>query len=247
MKKLISILVVLQLFSCDQSTDNNDNQTAAALAFLATQNSTTSCLSTSSDTTTFSGVTRTAYSISGTCSTDLGASFTADSLTTTGGTIVAGSTTGRMATSSGSDDEMNVEITYTLNDSSGSITVLTNGSASGATMSGGTGFYITPSNVAAISNTGSTSTLPSSPSSTVGTTYTLCLEVHNESGIHVFGWSKACSSLTTAERGSYEFEIEGFTSTFSDKAVGFVLQNATISSFTISTGAIGTAGRLLQP
>jgi hypothetical protein len=71
------------------------------------------------------------------------------------------------------------------------------------------------------------------------------LEVHEEgSGAHIFGWSKACSSLTTANLGSYEFDQENVVGTISDRKVGFVLNNAVLTKIIVSSGKIGTSGSL---
>lgn len=244
--KIIILFLAFTIFSCVEDDNKNDKTAAAALLFLSSQNS-SGCLSMANST--LNSVNRSTYSVTGSdCSTDLGQSFTAANLTVANNKITANSSQGSFAIASGGSKPINIEITYTLQ-SGGSIDVLANGTTNGASITSATGFRISESTIVAIASSGTTSTMTGTvPSSTAGTSKTLCLEIHAEgSGAHVFGWDKACANLTTSERGSYPFELEDLTTTQAGSGIGFQLKNASISSFTISNGKFGTAGRLLQP
>ena len=139
-----------------------------------------------------------------------------------------------------------MEVTYTLTSTTSTLDVIALGGGSGTSLTG-PGFRISTGDVKYLTTAGTASAFGTgtTPQSPVGTSKTLCLEVHEEgSGAHIFGWSKACSSLTTANLGSYEFDQENVVGTISDRKVGFVLNNAVLTKIIVSSGKIGTSGSL---
>lgn len=143
--------------------------------------------------------------------------------------------------STGGEKKASVQITYILSASDSTIDVILPSTTS---LSGPT-FQITPGEIKKKSALGSTSSLAGKAgtwSSSVSQEKTLCLEVHNENGAHVFGWEGNCSAVA---RGSYGFEeesVSGFD--FSGDRIGLRINKATIKSLNIYSTNIGTAGSI---
>lgn len=148
---------------------------------------------------------------------------------------------------SGGENKVNVEVTYTLNSSSSVFQVYMLSSASGASMTGPS-FKITPTSIVPVDNAGADGTMTSGGAITspVGTQKTMCLEMHSESGAHFIGWNKPCSNLTSSDKGTYEIEKDGFTTTTPGNNIGFLLNGVTLTKF-IVTSKLGTSARMLEP
>jgi hypothetical protein len=146
---------------------------------------------------------------------------------------------------SSGEKKVNIEVTFQINTDAGYIDVIGNATASG-TKPVGPGFRIKTTTISAINNSGVESALTGSipkPERNVQRTY--CLEIHEENGAHVFGWSKACNALSEAERGVYEFELKTLSTTNPGSKVGFILNNSSLRRMVIS-GKIGTVGSVLS-
>ncbi len=252
-KIIISVVLSVTLFySCSELNKKKEDNNAplAAAAFLALQQQSGNCVS-SAPVAAIDGANRTKFSVvKDGCGTSPGATITADSgVSFSGGSFVAGATEGKFAPSGSyaTSGPVNIEIVYTITAADGEIDVIGNAAVNGAVATG-PAFRITTTTIVPVSNTGAVGSLEKTvPTSSVNSEKTLCLEIHREgAGAHVFGWSKACSSLTLADRGAYEFEREDFSTAHPGGGVGFRLKNAKIKEFTITQGKIGSAGKLLE-
>ena len=237
------ILLTVSIFGgCAEKSGSNSNSTALT-ALLSIQNG---CNTTATTESSIGSTSRTQYDFSVCNNPSALTGFTVENITSG----LTGTSNQSKLASTGTfgtgEKKINVEVTYTLRSSTSTLDIIALGGGSGTSLSG-PGFRISPTDVKYLTTAGTASAFGtgSSPQSQEGTSKTLCLEVHEEgSGAHIFGWSKACSSLTTANLGSYEFEQEDVAGTISDRKVGFVLNNAVLSKIIVSSGKIGTAGSL---
>lgn len=246
MKHLILFFIIISLWNCEvfKGKSKKDNSAAAAALFLASQGGCTQ-----SSTASIGGATRTVFSVSGAnCPSGLSAiGFTGEGLSAG---LTGSGTSSRLASTgtftAGGEKKMNIELTFSLTDSSGYIDVIGNASTSGAAAAGpalriktsGIDAYASGSSAAAALDAGGSTASP------VNTEKTYCLEFHEESGVHMFGWTKSCSQLTDAQKGSYEINKEGLSSANPGSKMGFVLNKAVLKSFTVTSGKIGTAGSI---
>ena len=248
---ILSLFISLFFASCEEK--KKDNSGAAAAAFLLTRGSsaTGGCASASTtaiSNSSLSGTTPTAtqYSITG-CDTNSLSSigFSSQNISTgLTGTSVNSKIISNGDLFSGSD--VNIEVTFKLNDASGYLEVIGHGSGTAASLDG-TGVRINSSSTQARGGGSSTLTTINSQSTSVGATVTYCLDFHNESpNFHTVFWPSACTAVSTADRNSYTGREASVTSTFPGKRVGFILNNATLQSFTVRT-KIGVAANLLNP
>jgi hypothetical protein len=235
-----------------------NNNSAIVALLLASRNQAVASNCTQASTTAISNpgkvstASRTDYVVSGCSSTNLSSiGFSGDSSVTSGMTGI--STLSRILSNGdifgGTDADRNIEITFRLNSSTSYLDIVTRASGSTASSFDGSTIRITPSDVVFRNSGAATSTTTpgngTAIASAVGTTLTYCLDAHLESGAsHLIVWSKSCTSLTTAERGSYPKDAEPITSSGGNK-LGFILNGATITNFKVGT-KIGTAGRILE-
>jgi hypothetical protein len=144
---------------------------------------------------------------------------------------------------SGTEKKVNLEVTFLLNDASGTLDVKGNANELGV----GPGFRIDQTTIKAFSEENSTGTAfgtGTAPSTPVNTEKTYCLEIHAESSnAHIIGWSKSCLEVTN--RGSYDFD-QDVTSSNPGSKIAFVLNKATLKRVIVSE-KIGTAGSLMTP
>ncbi|MCP5501454.1 MAG: hypothetical protein H7A25_16250 [Leptospiraceae bacterium] len=249
MRYLISLVFTLAFQHCVESKSSGSDKGAAVAAYLLLQSG-SACLS-ETNLPAIDTVTRKEYKLVQTnCTTQLGSGFIAENLGLSNRGLTGSSTSSRFASptsySLSSSKKTNVEITYTLNSTSGHIDVIMNAQASAASIQG-PGVRIKSTLAYPLNQSGIEGSFTGSvPQSPVGTKKTLCLEIHEENGAHIFGWSKSCASLSTAERSSYEFEVDSFQTTHPGSNIGFVLNSATLESFIVSQGAIGLASRFLE-
>ena len=241
-------LIAFVFISCEEK--KKDNTAASAVEYLLRP----SVVCASSSTTTISnselGTTpamATQYNISGCDSNSLfSLGFSSQNITTG---ITGTSAESKIAANGDlfSSNDVNIEVTFSLNNASGYLEVIGQGSGSAATIDG-PAIRINPATIQARGTAGSGGTLLdlTNQSTSVGQTFTYCLEFHNEtSDLHAIFWSSACTSVSAIERGTYTKEVE-VTSTFPGKRIGFILNNVTLQSFTVRT-KIGTAVNLLEP
>ena len=251
-----NITIILYLFislffaSCEEKKKDNSGATAAAFLLTRGSSATGGCASASTtaiSNSSLSGTTPTAtqYSITG-CDTNSLSSigFSSQSISTG----LTGTSASRILSNgdlfSGSD--VNIEVTFKLNDASGYLEVIGHGSGTAASLDG-TGVRINTSSTQARGGGSSALTTINGQSTSVGTTVTYCLDFHNESpNFHTVFWPTACTSVSTADRNNYTSREASVTSTFPGKRVGFILNNATLQSFTVRT-KIGVAANLLNP
>ncbi len=141
----------------------------------------------------------------------------------------------------------NIEVTFMLNSSSASLDVIAYGSGTTPSISGPTYRLAAGSQPQyKKSSDGSFATVSKGSATTTstlaaGTSYTYCLDFqYTSSGMrYLNGWEKACSQVTSTERGSMMYyplmvmmNVPSYTS---GSSIGFVLNNATITSFTVGT------------
>ncbi len=247
---ILSLFISLFFASCEEK--KKDNSGAAAAAFLLTRGSsaTGGCASASTtaiSNSSLSGTTPTAtqYSITG-CDTNSLSSigFSSQSISTG----LTGTSANSRILSNGdlfSGSDVNIEVTFKLNDASGYLEVIGHGSGTAASLDG-TGVRINSSSTQARGGGSSTLTTINSQSTSVGATVTYCLDFHNESpNFHTVFWPSACTAVSTADRNNYTSREASVNSTFPGKRVGFILNNATLQSFTVRT-KIGIAANLLN-
>ncbi|MDX1961274.1 MAG: hypothetical protein SFU98_22085 [Leptospiraceae bacterium] len=245
--KIILILVALFATNCETKKSNNNNGAIAAF-LLSSQNgcSTSSAAS-------IAGVSRTSFSFPSNCtSAGLAAiGFTGSNLNSDSKGITGTGTSSAMASLADfkptGEKKQNIEVTFTLNASDAYLEVIGNATTIGSVASGPR-FRVKPTTITILNQnaSGEATIGKSPPAAGTGTERTYCLEIHEENGAHMFGWSKACSDLSTTERGNYEFDTDGFSSTNPGSKVGFILNKASIKSMIISSGKIGTSGAIFS-
>ncbi|MDZ4727508.1 MAG: hypothetical protein SH817_15225 [Leptospira sp.] len=175
------------------------------------------------------------------------AGFTASNVQLLGGIVGTGDTSTLIRDSSslsstGGEKKASIQITYVLAASDSTIDVILPSTTS---FSGPT-FQITPSEIKKKLATGATSSLggrAGSWASSLSQEKTLCLEVHNENGAHIFGWEGECSSVTRGTYGFEEASLSGFD--FSGDRIALKINKATIKSLNIYSTNIGIAGSIL--
>lgn len=246
--KIHFLILLLTFVQCSElfnkSSSDNSKRNAAAGFLLLSQSG--GC--TQASVNTIGSTTRTEYNFSGVnCVSGLATiGFVGENLQPG---LSGTSTSSRLASltsfATSGGKKMNIEVTYTINSSSGYLDVIGNASVSGSIATGPT-FRIKPNTISIVTSFGQetaigTGTVPSSP---VSTEKTICLEIHEENGAHMFGWNSACASV--ANRATYDFEQESVVTTNPGSQVGFVLNNATLKKIIVSRGAIGTAGQILE-
>jgi hypothetical protein len=251
-----NITIILYLFislffaSCEEKKKDNSGATAAAFLLTRGSSATGGCASASTtaiSNSSLSGTTPTAtqYSITG-CDTNSLSSigFSSQSISTG----LTGTSANSRILSNGdlfSGSDVNIEVTFKLNDASGYLEVIGHGSGTAASLDG-TGVRINSSSTQARGGGSSTLTTINSQSTSVGATVTYCLDFHNESpNFHTVFWPSACTAVSTADRNNYTSREASVNSTFPGKRVGFILNNATLQSFTVRT-KIGIAANLLN-
>ncbi len=260
MKKLLLLIFTIST-GCDiiNPPKKEDNTGTLAALFLATRNqasiasnctqASTVAISNPGKVTT---ATRTDYVVSGCSSSNLfSIGFLSDASVTSG--MTGTSTSSRIVSVGdifgGTDADRNIEVTFRLNSATSSLDVVTRATGLGVASFDGSTVRITPSDIV-FRNSGasSTITIPGNGTviaSAVGTTFTYCIDAHLESGSsHLIVWNKACSALTTAERGAYPKDAEPITTSGGNR-LGFILNNVTITNFKIGT-KIATSGRFLE-
>ena len=248
---ILSLFISLFFASCEEKKKDNSGATAAAFLLTRGSSATGGCASASTtaiSNSSLSGTTPTAtqYSITGCDANSLSSiGFSSQSISTgLTGTSVNSKIISNGDLFSGSD--VNIEVTFKLNDASGYLEVIGHGSGTAASLDG-TGVRINSSSTQARGGGSSTLTTINSQSTSVGATVTYCLDFHNESpNFHTVFWPSACTAVSTADRNSYTGREASVTSTFPGKRVGFILNNATLQSFTVRT-KIGVAANLLNP
>ena len=246
MKQITLFFIIISVWNCEafKGKSKSNNNGAIAALFIASQGG---CSSSSAAS--IGGATRTVFNVSGTnCASGLSSiGFTGEGLSAG---LTGSGTSSRLASggtfSTGGEKKMNIELTFVLSDSSGYIDVIGNASTSGASATG-PAFRIKPAGIDAFAS-GSQTASPldkgGSVSASTGTEKTYCLEFHEESGVHMFGWTKACSLLSDSEKTSYELNKEGLSSASPGSKIGFVLNKAVLKTFTVTSGKIGTAGSI---
>jgi|GEM_PF-2398618 len=174
------------------------------------------------------------------------AGFTASEVQLIGGIVGGGNTStiyrdSSSLSSTGGEKKASIQITYVLSATDSTIDVIMPSTTS---FSGPT-FQITPSEIKKKLATGVTSSLGGKAgawTSSLSQEKTLCLEVHNENGAHIFGWEGACSAVSRTTYGFEEEAVSGFD--FSGDRIGLRINKATIKSLNIYSSNIGTAGSL---
>lgn len=251
MKKTIMISMLsgsLFLCQCAEFSKKKNNDDATTVAVLLAISNNAVCPSGSAISANPSNGTRFDFTAcSGPATTALKlAGFTAANVVLSSG-IVGTSNTSTVYTdasrlsSTGGDKKATVQISYVLSASDSTIDVVM---PSTIGLSGAT-FQISPTDIKKKSALGVTSTLGGKAgiwTTSLGQEKTLCLEIHNENGAHMFGWQGACSAVA---RGSYEFEevaVSGYD--FSGDRIGLKINKGTIKSLNIYSTKIGTAGAI---
>ncbi|TGN10086.1 hypothetical protein [Leptospira ilyithenensis] len=245
MKKLsiISLLtLILFAFNCAEFKKKKDNDTSG-LALLVLAGSTacpTSSVSSPSNGTSFdftqcSGDAAAALKIAG---------FTVSNVVLSGGVVGTGTSSTIVADSSrlsnfGGEKKATIQLTYNLSASDSYLEVVMPSTTSLV----GPTFQLTPTEIKKKNALGATSALGGTPglwASSLAQDKTLCIEVHNENGAHMFGWQGACANVN---RGSYEFQEESVSGyDFSGDRVSFRLNKVNLKSVIIYSSTIGTAG-----
>ncbi|MCW7464259.1 hypothetical protein EHQ96_13580 [Leptospira levettii] len=173
----------------------------------------------------------------------LGLGFTAQNVSFNGGlsgtsdasTIV---TRASSLSSSGGEKKAGIEITYVLNSVSSTLKAILPSESN----FNGPGFLISPTTIQKlVDNVSSAFSTPASWGTSVGIEKTLCLEVHEENGAHIFGWEGSCDSVN---RGTYQFEEDSVTVNVNGDRVGLRLNQVIVKSMTIYSSVIGTSGMI---
>jgi len=240
--KLIKlILLIVSIFTgCAEKSSSNSNSTAFT-ALYSIQNG---CSTTATTVTSIGSTSRTQYDFSICNNPSALTGFTVENITSGLNGTSTTSKLGSTGTFGSSANKINIEVTYTLSSSSSYLDVIALGSGSGTYLSG-PGFRISPSDVKYTPTSGTPTAFGtgSSPTTTVGISKSLCLEVHQEgSGSHIFGWDGACSAITNL--GTYSFDQENVVGIISDRKIGFTLNNVILKKIIVSNGALGTAGSI---
>jgi hypothetical protein len=237
-KLTIFLIILILLFSCAEGK-KTDNSSVLGALFIINGCSATTVGS-------IDGTSRTQYDFSSCTNPSALQGFSVSNITSGLTGTSSNSKLASTGTFGSSDFKINIEVTYSLLASTSNLDVIALGTGNGVDLVG-PGFRISPSDIKYL-NTSGTATLfgtGTSPTTTVGNSTTLCLEVHKEgAGSHIFGWAGACKDV--ADRSSYTFEEEDVVGAVSDRKIGFVLNNAVLSKIIVSNGKIGTAGSLLS-
>jgi hypothetical protein len=250
-RSIMIIFVIFQFYNCaellngkDDSKDK-DNLTALGLAFLVGAGS---CPSTEISAQPTNGTAYDFTKCSGSVASALGsAGFSGSNVSLVSG-IAGTSATSTIITnasrlsSTGGEKKASIEITYVLSASDSTLDVIMPSSTSFT----GPTFQISTTDIKKKNPSGVVSALNTAGtwSSSLGTEKILCLEVHQENGAHLFGWTGSCA---TVNRGSYTFEDEDSVSgfDFSGDKIAVKINKATIKSMKIYSANIGTAGNIL--
>lgn len=242
LKPIVLFLVLLALGNCAElfSSKEKDNNEDLILAALLANSGT--CGQSARSGAAGTGTRYNFFGCSGdAASTLLGLGFTAQNITFNGGlsgtsdasTLV---TRASSLSSTGGDKKAGIEITYVLNNASATLKA----NLPSETSINGPGYLISDITIQKlVDNTASGFTKTASWSSSVGVEKTLCLEVHNETGAHIFGWEGSCDAV---DRKNYQFEQSGVTVNVNGDRVGLRLNNAIVKSMTIYSSVIGEVG-----
>lgn len=166
-----------------------------------------------------------------------GSGFQASNVTLSGGLVGTGNnstivTTGSNLSNSGGAKKATIEIVYQLNSASSTVSAI----LPATTSLDGPGFLIRNTTLDLIGS-GTFNVKSVTPwSSSVGQDKTLCLEVHEEGGAHVFGWERACANVN---RSVFDFDATGVTANLGGDRVALRINGATIKSITIYNQYIG--------
>ncbi len=241
-KSILSLLLIFFSFFACAERKKSDNTSLNSILALTTLNSSCSTLPTT--VTSIGNTTRTEYNFTNCNNPSVLTGFTVSNISAG---LTGTSTNSKMASSGtfgSSENKINIEVTYSLTTASSNLDIIALGAGTGTSISG-PGFRISTADVKFLRTDGTTGAFGTgtSPTSALGTSTTLCLEVHKEgSGAHIFGWKGACSSISN--RGTYEFDQEDVSGTISDRKISFTLDNVVLTKIIISNGAIGSAGSL---
>ncbi len=246
--KLVFLISLIFLGQCAELTGGKDSEDKTAETLLLALTNNAVCPSgtaisaqptngTSYDFTQCSGTATAALKLAG---------FTATDLQLIGGIVGGGNSStlvrdSSSLSSSGGEKKASLQITYVLSASDSTIDVVLPSTTS---LSGPT-FQITPGEIKKKSSTGATSSLGGKAgtwTSSLSQEKTLCLEVHNENGAHIFGWEGPCSSVSRTSYGFEEEAVSGFD--FSGDRIALRINKATIKSLNVYSSNIGTAGSL---
>ncbi|MCW7504543.1 hypothetical protein [Leptospira paudalimensis] len=243
LKPILVFVVFVSLGNCaelfsSKEKDNNDVILAALLANSGT------CGQSARSGAAGNGTRFNFFGCSGDATTTLlGLGFTAQNVTFNGGisgtsdasTIV---TRASSLSSSGGSKKAGIEVTYVLNNASSTLKAI----LPGETNFNGPGFLISATTIQKlVDNTSSAFTKSATWGTSLGIEKTLCLEVHEESGAHIFGWEGSCDSVN---RSSYQFEQDSVTVNVNGDRVGLRLNNVIVKSMTIYSSVIGTSGMI---
>lgn len=246
----ISIIIALNILITGCEEKKKDSTPSAAALFLLSRGSTGSCASgaTTSISNTALGTTSasaTQYTISGCDTNSLNALGFSSQNISTGAT---GTSVNSKIAANGdlfSAGDVNIEITFSLNSANAYLEVIGQGSGNAANIDG-PAIRINPTNTQARGTGRATLANITSTTTSVGQTVTYCLDFHNESpSFHAVVWASSCTSVSTTDRNNYTGREATVPSTFPGKRIGFILNNATLTSFTVRT-KVGTAVNLLE-
>lgn len=235
----LSLLVILFSFlACAEKKESDNSNQLVALSIL------NGCGTTPTTVNSIGSTTRTEYNFTNCNNPSALSGFSVSNISAG---LTGTSTNSKLASTGtfGSDQKkINIEVTYILTTASSNLDIIALGAGEGTALSG-PGFRISPADVKYLKTDGTSGSFGTgtSPATVVGTSTTLCLEVHEEgSGAHIFGWSGACSLVSN--RGTYQFDQEDVTGAISSRKIGFTLNNAILTKIIVSNGALGTAGSL---
>ncbi|XDD47649.1 hypothetical protein AB3N60_06100 [Leptospira sp. WS39.C2] len=227
-----------ELFQSTKKDNNND----AILAALFANNGT--CGQSARSGAAGNGTRYNFFGCSGDASaTLLGLGFTTQNITFNGGlsgtsdasTLI---TRASSLSATGGEKKAGIEITYVLNSGSSTLKAI----LPSDTSFGGPGFSISSTTVQKlVDNAASAFATPATWATSVGIEKTLCLEVHEENGAHIFGWEGSCDSVN---RQTYQFEEESVVVNVNGDRIGLRLNNAIVKSMTIYSSVIGTSGMI---
>ncbi|MCW7480515.1 hypothetical protein [Leptospira kanakyensis] len=252
-KNLLSIsLLSLATFNCTMAKNTETNNASNLLSLLVATNTNPGC-SISSTTAITSNLTqvenkqRTKYSISacdesGFSNLDLTqVDVTKGATGNSSNSVITTNKDVMLATNKGGT---NIEVSFVLNSSASTLDVIAYGT--GSPMSGPTYRFIAGAQTqyknasGVFGNTGKGGSV-SAPIPSVGTNYTFCLDFQSTAGGSRFlnGFNKPCSELTDTERGSMSYypimQMMNVPVYTNGNRLGFVLNGATITSFTIGS------------
>ncbi len=240
--KINILILILSIaffdFSCAEKQKSDNSSALGALSII------NGCGTIATTVASIGSTTRTQFDFTNCNNPSALSGFTVSNITSGLSGSSTSSKLGSTGTYGSSAFKVNIEVTYILNSSTSYLDIIAMGSGTGTELTG-PGFRISPSDVKYIPTSGTPTSFGtgSSPSSTVGVSKSLCLEVHQEgSGSHIFGWDGACSLVTN--RGTYTFDQENVVGSISDRKIGFTLNNVILSKIIVSNGELGTAGSL---